>query len=268
MLNRARRHAGAEAGFTLIELLVAMAMSMVVMLALTLILRQVIGDSSTTLARVSSTQSTRLALAALENELHSACVGTGSSQNLAPIQPGSDQNTLIFLSYTGSALNPTPVWHEVSFANGALTDTSYGVTGSFGNWSKDTSKPSTQRTLLSNAAAVDSKPIFQYFAYRAYAGPGTDAYWTIPDGANMLPTGTTPDAAPQDTPLTTASGSAAASTTVEVLVTLQGGPQGSSPSRTLTPGTTDSTTDAISLRLSAPPDEAPATSTGSYGPCE
>jgi Tfp pilus assembly protein PilE len=258
-----------EAGFTLIELIVSMAAGLAVVSALVTILMTVLHQAELTTTRVSATQDTRTALTSIENELHSACVGTGTTQNLAPIQPGSDGNTLIFVSYTGPSINPTPTWHVLSFnsAAGTLTDASYAVTGANGAWTP-AAQPTSTMTLLQNVSAQGSTPIFQYFAYQAYPIAGSaNAYWTIPDGTDVLPDGTTPAAAPETPPLTSgADGSAAA--TVEVLITLIGQANDANLNEAAVSNAADPETDAISLRLTDPPDQAPATSGGSYGPCE
>jgi hypothetical protein len=258
----------AEAGFTLIELMVAMAASIVLVIALTVVMVSVLHETGTTYARIDATRQTRFALTTLENELHSACVGTGTSQNLAPIQAGSGGNALKFVSFTGSQINPTPVWHEVDYDPAAqtLTDNSYAVTGHNGRWTP-AATPTSSAVLLRNVTSPSGAKVFQYFAYQGYPAPDGQDYWTIPDGTDSLPSGQTPAASPLAVPLSAGATGGAAST-VEVMVTLDGGPSGTAPTGGFAPGTTDPETDVISLRLSTPPDEAPATSAGSYGPCE
>lgn len=262
------RHATREDGFTLVELLVAAGASIVLLFALTALLTTVLHSTQTANARVSATRGTRLALAGLENELHSACVGTGSTQNLAPIEPNSDGTTLQFVNYTGTAINPTPVWHVVRLTGTTLTDTTYSVAGSVGNWTQGSKQATT--TLLVNVVAQGTTPVFRYFAYASTPAPDGQAYWTIPDGSDSYPNGLTPSAAPLAVPLTAATAGTAgtAATAVEVLVTLQGGPSGTSAGSATDTTVADPETDAISLRLTSPPDEAPATDTGDYGPCQ
>ena len=120
-----------QAGFTLIELLVKIAASMVVLFALTTILIVTLHQTQRTFTRVDATRQGRTALATVENELHSACVG-GS----APIQAGSDADSLQFLSFTGTSAAPTPVWHQLTFdpSEHTLVDARYGVTGAGPSW--------------------------------------------------------------------------------------------------------------------------------------
>jgi hypothetical protein len=252
-----------EHGFTLIELVVAMAAGIGVILALTTLIISVLHDTRQTYSRIDATRQTRLALSGIENELDSACVGTGTNQSLAPIQAGSDAETLDFLSYTGTVVNPTPLWHELHFAAGALTDTTYAVTGSAGAWARGALQAT--RTVLDNVTTQPGIPFFQYFAYAPTGGAGGEDYWAIPNGHDVLPSGVTPPASPLGVPLS-AGASGTAASTVEVLITLVGGPSNPASGAT-TPGATDPETDAISLRLTSPPDEAPASAGTSYGPC-
>jgi prepilin-type N-terminal cleavage/methylation domain-containing protein len=256
-------------GFTLVELLVAMAAASVVLISLILILVSTSDQAQLTTTRIAATRETRAALSTIENELHSACVGTGTTQNLAPVEPGSDGSSLRFVSYTGPSINPTPTWHVLSYngTNGTLTDSSYSVTGTNGLWTP-ASQPTSTTTLLAEVSTQAGTPMFQYFAYQAYPiANSTNDYWTIPDGTDALPNGTTPTAAPEQVPLTSGSdGSAGA--TVEVLITLVGQADTAYAGQAGLSATADPETDGISLRLSDPPDEAPATSGGSYGPCE
>jgi prepilin-type N-terminal cleavage/methylation domain-containing protein len=241
-------------GFTLVELLVAMAAASVVLISLILILVSTSDQAQLTTTRIAATRETRAALSTIENELHSACVGTGTTQNLAPVEPGSDGSSLRFVSYTGPSINPTPTWHVLSYngTNGTLTDSSYSVTGTNGLWTP-ASQPTSTTTLLAEVSTQAGTPMFQYFAYQAYP---------IANSTNDYPT-----AAPEQVPLTSGSdGSAGA--TVEVLITLVGQADTAYAGQAGLSATADPETDGISLRLSDPPDEAPATSGGSYGPCE
>ena len=70
-----------EAGFTLVELCVAMGAALVVIIGLTSIMIGTVQQTQRIFTKVDATQQARTALADLENELHSACVG-----GEAPIQ--------------------------------------------------------------------------------------------------------------------------------------------------------------------------------------
>jgi Tfp pilus assembly protein PilW len=254
-----------EDGFTLIELVVAMAIAITVVIALSGIMIVTLRQTRGTLTRVDATRQARVAMTQIENELHSACVGGAA----VPVQVGSTASKLIFLSYTGDAVSPVPVWHELSLTGTTLTDTTYGVnvstTGS--GWTPTGAGKPTQ--LLTNVAAQGATPVFRYFAYKWYLGTDGNYYWAIPDGTNPNPvTGVAQTALPLST---TGSGLIAtdAANTVEVLITLSVGPAsangltGSALSATSVP-----ITDSISLRLTTPPDfTTDSSSTGDFGPC-
>jgi prepilin-type N-terminal cleavage/methylation domain-containing protein len=275
VLASVRRRASGQSGFTLIELVVAMAMGIVVMFALSYIMIAMLQQSQRTFTRVDATRQARVALNTIDNELHSACVD-GS----APIQPGSTGTNVIFLTYSGNAANPTPVWHQLTFSGGTLIDYRYDVTAN-PTYTATGTGPEYQRgaalspasvTLLSNASqqtkAGSPVDVFQYFRY---ASAGTDSsgdtYYTVPDGTSVNPlTGATITAAPL-----TASGTGLsqddAANTVEVLISVVAGATSENINKASIE--TDSVADAISLRLTTPPNYLPAgKSVTGYGPCE
>jgi type IV pilus assembly protein PilW len=252
-------------GFTLPELLIAMAVGMVVMFGLTTIMIVTLHQSQRTFTRVDATRQARTALANIENELHSACVGAAT-----PIQSASTADNLIFLSFYGTAANPTPVWHQLTFSSSAqtLTDSSYNVGGTGPNWTKGT--PLATKTLLVNVARQPgSIPVFQYFAYTPeYTDAVGDVFWTIPDGSNTMPVTGAPLTA---APLTTTSGlsSSDAKGVVEVLVNLQVGATSNSLTRATLAQTSVAVTDSVSLRLTTPPNEVDVGgSAQGYAPCQ
>lgn len=270
-----RPSADDEAGFTLVELLVAMAGASIVIFALAMILIVTLNQTSRTTNRVQTTQLSRTALASIENELHSACVGGGQ----APIQAGSTATSLQFLSYYGSAATPTPVWHVLAYNPTAhtLSDSSYPVTGSAPNWVQGATPTNTQVMLSNVTPRLDSSgnaiPVFQYYAYQAGSSDTGGTYWVVPDGTTTDP-GT--GQAVANNPLLVASGgltTTQAQQAVEVTINLSA----AANSRNLTSQTSGNyqVDDAISLRLTTPPDEVPSTTTvptgsipSGYGPCE
>ena len=76
-----------ESGFTLIELLVAMAASIPVLLALFTIFTVALHQSTLQFTRVAATSSAGTALATIENELHSACVGQNTDRSWRAARP-------------------------------------------------------------------------------------------------------------------------------------------------------------------------------------
>lgn len=256
-----------EAGFTLIELLVAMSIGVVVMFAVTGIMIVSLHQTQRTFTSVDATRQARTALATIENELHSACVNGD-----APVQATSDGSTLNFLSYTGGGANPLPVWHVLSYSGGTLTDSVYPAvyttSGTGHSWTMGTPRTS-KTTLLTNVTQQPGTPlvpVFQYYQYVQAYTSGGNAYWYVPDGNTIVPGTTgTGTASAVGTPLSAAN----AATVVEVVVNLFVGPSGENlANATLTSGF-DPVTDAISLRLTTPPDDAPSGSgSANYLPCQ
>jgi type II secretory pathway pseudopilin PulG len=267
MLTALRLRTGGSAGFTLIEMVVAMAAGIVVLFALSAVMISVLHQTQRTFTRVDATRQARTALSTIENELHSSCVGANN-----PIQAGSTADSLAFVTFYGTSANPTPVWHQLTFnaSAGTLVDTGYNVTGAAPDWVQGTTVLSTN-TLLTNAARLTGNtPVFQYYAYQS---AGTDAkgniYWVIPDGndANPLTNTVVPAAA-----LDTSSGLSQndAGNTVEVVINLAVGATSQSLNAPVSNTSADDpVTDAISLRLTTPPNDVPAGSNSDgYGPCQ
>jgi Prokaryotic N-terminal methylation motif len=275
--TRERMPGRAAAGYTLIELVVAMAIGMVVLVGLLSIVVVTLHSSQRAFTTVDATRQARTAVAPIENELHSGCLGGSATP---PIQAGSTASSLRFLSYTGGGLSPVPVWHELTFSGTTLVDHTYQATpnpnydgsGTTAAYLRGTAGAST--TLLTNVSQqVDSTgtaiDVFQYFKYEP---EGTDAnndtYYVIPDGSNMVPGGTTPLTAD---PLPSGSGLSMsdANSTVEVLLNLLVGPSSENLNSQQLPSVSTPITDSISLRLTTPPDYVAAASnpTG-YGPCQ
>jgi Tfp pilus assembly protein PilW len=255
-----------EVGFTLVELLVAMLIGIIVIFAVTAIMIVSLRQTQRTFTSVDATRQARTALSTIESELHSACVNGD-----APVQAGSDGSNLSFLTYTGGAANPTPVWHVLRFSGGTLTDSSYTATytatSTGHSWTQGTT-PTSQTTLLTNVAQQPgSVPIFKYYAYQTAYTSGGNTYWYIADGNTITPgtTGGTPDNYVTTLPLTAST----ASTIVEVSVNLFVGPSGENLANSSLTSDFDPITDAISLRLTTPPDYVPSGSgSASYLPCQ
>ncbi len=243
-----RRALVSEAGFTLVELLATMVAGIVVLMALFTIMDVTLQQTTRTFSLVDATQRARPAFEQIENELHSACFADEET----PIQVGSNANALIFLTSSGNGATPTAVWHEIDFAGGKLTDSTYATVTSEVNdlptWSRGTQQGST-RTVLTNVSASGTTPAFQYFAYQI--APGTDAggnqYMILPDGTAPIPgTSTTVfnPLAPGGS-LTAAQATSAA----EVLITLKVGPQGGNDNEnTNLSNVGDSVSDAVVFR--------------------
>jgi hypothetical protein len=275
-----RPRSASEHGFTLAELSVTMFAGIVVIGALFSIMIVTLRQTQRDFTKVDATRAARTALANIENELHSGCVDGPSAQPIQGVTNGvieSDANDLVFLSYYGTSSSPTPVWHKLAFnaSAGTLTDYAYTVTGTAPDWVQGTLSSTT--TLLTNVAQISSTtPVFQYYAYEPeYTDASGSQYMLIPDGTNAVPgTGAMPNS-----PLATSSGLSASDSddTVEVVINLLVGAKvGTSNSSTLTDannpsltGVNDPVTDAVSLRLTSPPNYlAAGISTANYGPCQ
>ncbi len=162
-----------ERGFTLVELLVGMAISIVVLFGILSLIDVSTRSSARVASRVEVNQRARVSLQRLLDELHSTCV----SPNVLPVVAASngytsDDNNLIFLQQTGSAVSPTPSEHIVSLANGTLTERVYPATGGTApNWTF-ASTPSSTTELVTNVGPAlvgsgpSTVPLFQYFAYQ------------------------------------------------------------------------------------------------------
>ena len=267
-LHAIRTRAASQAGFTLVELLVATAAGIAVLSGLVALMTTTMQQQQVTFSKIDATRRARVAFATIENELHSGCVD-GSP----PVQVGSTPTNLIFLSYSGNAASPRPVWHELNVASGKLTDTVYNVTPSTNpaqTWAR--TGAGTTRTVLTNVTTQGTTPIFQYYAYQAQATPviNGNVFWIIPDGTNLPPgvTGTPPNN-PLSDPASPGLAQSDANNTVEVLITLRVNPTVSNASNSGLQTAGAPETDAISLRLTTPPDYAPQGSgNGGFGPCE
>jgi type II secretory pathway pseudopilin PulG len=273
IVSATRRTSAEQSGFTLVELVVAMAMGIVVMFALSSIMIAMLHQTQRTFTRVDATRQARVALANIDNALHSACV-----DGTPPIQAGSTGSTLTFLSYTGNAVPAQPTWNELIFSGGTLTDyryntvpnPAYASTGAPPAWLRGsalTPGPASV-TWLSNVSPQSGFPIFRYFKYtRAATDAGGNTYYTIPDGTTVNPlTGAAIGISALSVSGTGLSQDDS-SNTVEVLISLVAGATSENINKASIES--DSVTEAISLRLTTPPDYvASGQNATGYGPCE
>jgi hypothetical protein len=157
-----------ESGMTIIELVIGMAMGMVVLGGLSMMFIVVIHGTARVDARVEATDTARVAVARITEELHSACV----SPQIAPVQTGSSGTTLIFWhagEEQSEAVQPIPVKTKIAYSNGKLTQTDYAKTGgSSPNWTfePETAGKGTTRILLTNVApGLANGNVFAYGKY-------------------------------------------------------------------------------------------------------
>jgi type II secretory pathway pseudopilin PulG len=162
-----------ERGFTMVELLVATAASIVVLFGILALVDVTTRGSARVAARVEANQRARVTLQRLLDQLHTTCV----APNVLPVVAASngftsDDNTLIFLRQTGSAVSPTPDQYVVELENGTLTQRVYPATGGTApSWTfSATPQSTTQLATDVGPARVGggsaTVPLFQYFAYQ------------------------------------------------------------------------------------------------------
>jgi Tfp pilus assembly protein PilE len=186
-----------ESGFTLVELCVVMLVSIVIVIALLTYQDIVLRQTTRVFASVDATQRGRTTMETIENRLRSSCM----AEDVIPIQVGSSDSSLSFVSRYGSAASLTPEKHTISFnaTSGLLTDTIYQVSGgSSPNWTFSAT-PSSTVTMLDHVTQVPGTPIFRYYRYdiardsggNSYLDAAGSPYMILLDGAGTLPTGTT-----------------------------------------------------------------------------
>jgi hypothetical protein len=194
ILRRARSE---ESGFTLIELLVICGAAVVVAVALFTFQDLTLRQSSRVFAKVDATQRARTTMELIETRLRSSCV----SENVTPIQPGSSDTSIAFVSKFGSAASLTPEKHVIALdtATGVLTDTTYPATGGQApTWTFSTT-PSATRKLLDHVKLVGTTPVFRYYKYgiaaessgAQYLDAAGNPFMILLDGTATLPTGVT-----------------------------------------------------------------------------
>jgi Tfp pilus assembly protein PilW len=179
--------AGEEDGFTLIETLVAISTGIVIVFALFAILEFSVGQSSRINDVATATQLGRVAMNRIVDELHSVCL----SQNFAPVEAESTENSLIFVNgYSEGAEIPSVGTSatgvrkdkiEWNSSTGLLTDYVYYATGeSNGNYTfSETASPATGVRIGEHVTQLSENgkqvPIFRYYAYGTTPATSTTA---------------------------------------------------------------------------------------------
>jgi Tfp pilus assembly protein PilW len=156
-------------GVTLVELLAALTAGLVVSFAAFTLLDISTSQQAHVADQIEASQRARTAMEHITQLLHSSCVAPA----VTPIQTGSDNNHLTFISQFGSAASLTPSEHTVTLSGGQLIDYVYPATGgSASTWTfSSTATPSGGITWLTNAVPAQTgstpttQPLFQYFAY-------------------------------------------------------------------------------------------------------
>jgi type II secretory pathway pseudopilin PulG len=175
-------------GFTLVELLIAMSMTIVVSLAAFSFLGFATSDVSRITERVHIDQTARVAMEKIMLQLHSACV----TPSITPIQTGSNENEIFFISEGGSESALTTVHeHKIIYSStkGTLIEESYkSIAPPSGGVAPNYTFPTahTTTTLLTGIKRSVSSgkeiPIFRYYRYYQKGD-------SIPTGDTSLPYG-------------------------------------------------------------------------------
>lgn len=180
-----------ESGMTLVELLTVMIMAIITSLALFSFQDLVLRQSNRVFARVDATQDARMTVERIQSRLQSSCVAEG----VTPIFPGSDGDTLIFVSKYGSAATLAPDKHVIELSGTTLTDTTYphasGTTPATWQFSPT---GSTQR-IHTAVKEPQGKSAFIYYGYGIaknaqganYVDTAGNPYYMLLDGLSTLP---------------------------------------------------------------------------------
>lgn len=172
-IKRLRRD---ERGFTLVEVLVASVTGLIVAAALFSILEFSTKQSTREADYVQATQLGRQAMTHLVDELHSACLASGT--NFRPVRESTKPGTvLVFVdAITNEAEITKAVKHEIIFENGNLTDKSY-ASASGTTWPTFTSFNSTPEKSVRFAEHVEETPELKgrgLFGYRRYVASSAE----------------------------------------------------------------------------------------------
>ncbi len=160
MLKRLQQHASDERGTTLVELMVGLAAGLVVFAALTTLVLLTLNTTSRVSARVNATQTARLTLTRVIDQLHSACI----APKVPPIRAGSSASELQFIHALGSAVSPVPTLTKITYSGGTLTQRDYAwSSGTTPLWTFNEASPYRTIALSNRIAPIAGKPIFSYF---------------------------------------------------------------------------------------------------------
>jgi Tfp pilus assembly protein PilW len=170
-----------EHGFTLIETLVAMLSSAIVVGALVLLFEITINQTTRINETSQATQSARIAMTKIVDELHSACL----AQGFMPVRETSTPQMLRFaaafsekenIPYTAAAEREI-AWNK---SNEALTEYKYaGISGENGKIKfNESTKETSSGTRIAEKIAPESgkaPAIFRYYRYSTSASSGSEA---------------------------------------------------------------------------------------------
>jgi len=171
----------AHGGFTLIETLVGMISAIIVTGALFAILIISLHQTARVSGHVQATQLGRTTMTRMIDELHTACI----SREFTPIQEGSSESKLIFISGVGAEAVLTKAYkREITYSptEHTLVETTRASTG--GEWPLFTSWESPGKTtrigeyISQSESGEKATPVFQYYKY-ATSTSSTSAVTTL-----------------------------------------------------------------------------------------
>jgi hypothetical protein len=165
-MKQFRRLAHDQRGTTLTELVVGMGAGLVVLTGLTMLIILTLNTTGRVSARVHATQTARLTLTRVIDQLHSACI----APKVAPIRVNSSDSELRFVHATGSAVSPVPTLTKITYSNGTLTQRDYAwKSGTAPFWEFNEVTPSRTVVLSDLVAPIPGQPVFSYYGYAAGA---------------------------------------------------------------------------------------------------
>lgn len=183
-----------ERGYSLVELLVATIAGIVVFSAIMGLITVTTQHNQFVADRVAANQRARPVMTQVMNTLHSACVAPA----VAPVQSGSTDSSMVVLSKSGSAVNPTPDRRVVTLTGTTLSEQVFPANGGAAPTWTFSGTASETRELLTGVSTTPGVPLFRYYEYV--------------------------NGAISPTPLTTPLSAASAARTVQVTVTFGASP--------------------------------------------
>ncbi len=169
-----RRIRSDQDGFTLVEMLIVASIGLVVGFAMLSLMEVTLRGSTRVTGTVAANQKARPTMQKVMDRLNSSCVGS----YVAPVQAGSDGNSMSFVHANGSAVEPVPVLRRLTVSGGALDEQVFPATGGSSPVWTFSGTPSETTQLLDGlqppktGEPPTTQPYFRYYAYVEGAIPG------------------------------------------------------------------------------------------------
>lgn len=158
---------GSERGVSMGELLMGMFTFLIIFTAILTMVQASLHNQDRVAKRVAANQRARPVMTRLIDALHSSCVAPG----IAPVQPGSDGNSIAFTSRFGASVSPTPDKRVVTLAGSTLSEQVFPATGGAPPVWTFSGTPSQSRIMLTGVGEGSvgdpsvPVPVFRYYAY-------------------------------------------------------------------------------------------------------